>query len=335
MGRGPVLPSYLFYVIDSMSLPYIAILFVYAWYFLSLGLAVSSKHRHSTRLRLKMTCDNSRNFDALLLDCDGVIAETERDVHRVSFNRAFKEKGLANVWDEDLYGELLKIGGGKERLAHYFDTQGWPGTVANADRTDFVADLHKLKTVSFQSIVQGGGVKLRPGVMRLVDEALVNDMRVAVCSTSNEIAVRTVVRELLGERLQKMKIFAGDIVEKKKPAPDVYLKASETLGVPPERCWVVEDSGIGLAAAKAAGMRCVVTKSIYTRGEDFSIANQVVDNLDDGPDGPISIGWLNYKAKDRAAAPVGNSNADLFGAEPDFAGMFSQIVDGKGSPFGM
>jgi len=55
-------------------------------------------------------------FDGLLFDCDGVIAETERDVHRISFNQAFKHKGLTNEWDVELYGKLLKIGGGKERM---------------------------------------------------------------------------------------------------------------------------------------------------------------------------------------------------------------------------
>merc|ERR1711965_794566 len=109
---------------------------------------------------------SAENFDALLFDCDGVIAETERDVHRISFNRAFKEKGLVDVWDEELYGELLKTGGGKERMTKYFDTQGWPSTVKENDRKEFVADLHKMKTGFFNEVVESGVVELRPGVMR-------------------------------------------------------------------------------------------------------------------------------------------------------------------------
>lgn len=274
-----------------------------------------------------MACEN---FDALLFDCDGVIAETERDVHRNSFNKAFQTKGLANVWDEELYGELLKIGGGKERMTHYFNLHGWPSTVQEAERKDFVAELHKLKTANFQNVVEGGGVELRPGVMRLVDEALANGVSVAVCSTSNENSVTAIVKQLLGERLDRMQIFAGDIVEKKKPSPDVYLKASETLGIPPDRCWVIEDSYIGLTAAKSAGMRCVVTMSTYTRDEDFKAADQVVQDLDDGPDGPISVGWLNYKARTGDAQASSNANTDMFAADQDFAGMFSKIADGKG-----
>jgi hypothetical protein len=53
---------------------------------------------------------------ALLFDCDGVLADTERDGHRVTFNAAFEAKGLAHRWSVEEYGELLKIGGGKERM---------------------------------------------------------------------------------------------------------------------------------------------------------------------------------------------------------------------------
>lgn len=289
--------------------------------------------RYIMKNRLNMRAEN---FDALLFDCDGVIAETERDVHRISFNRAFKEKGLVDVWDEELYGELLKTGGGKERMTKYFDTQGWPSTVKENDRKEFVVDLHKMKTGFFNEVVESGVVELRPGVMRLIDEAFANGVQVAVCSTSNVNAVTTIVKTLLGERYNKMQIFAGDMVANKKPAPDVYLLASETLGIAPDRCWVVEDSGIGLASAKAAGMKCVVTKSIYTREEDFSNADIVTEDLDKGGiDGPISVAWMNFMNRaTKANKGSGNANADLFGAEPNYSDMFSKIADGKGTPFG-
>jgi len=290
---------------------------------------MSNSFRRST-LSMKL----ADNFDALLLDCDGVIAETERDVHRVSFNKAFKAKGLTCLWDEKLYGELLKIGGGKERMITYFNEVGWPSSVSTdkVEREAFIAELHKLKTANFQSVVEGGGVELRPGVMRLVDDALVSGLHVAVCSTSNENAVTTIVRQLLGERFCQMPIYAGDIVKKKKPAPDVYLKAAQKLEVDPSRCWVVEDSGIGLAAAKAAGMKCCITISNYTRETDFSSADIITEDLDHGPDGPISIAWMNYMAgKDKSKSEnCESSNADLFGTEPNYAGMFSKVVEGKG-----
>ena len=51
---------------------------------------------------------------ALIFDCDGVLADTERDGHRVAFNRAFEDRGYNFQWDIELYGELMKIAGGKE-----------------------------------------------------------------------------------------------------------------------------------------------------------------------------------------------------------------------------
>lgn len=272
---------------------------------------------------------NIDQFDALLFDCDGVIAETERDVHRISFNEAFKTKGLSDEWSVEKYGELLTIGGGKERMTGYFNEVGWPASVPEADRENFVKELHLMKTENFNKVVESGKCELRPGVMRLMDEALAAGLFVAVCSTSNDKAVTTIIRTLLGERLGKIKVYAGDIVEKKKPSPDVYLLAAKELGVDPERCWVIEDSEIGCKAGVAAGMKVCVTKSIYTENENFDGAQTVIKNLDNGLDGPITITYLNYKSSPRAYKPVkATENADLFDATPDLTNMVNKMVAG-------
>ena len=133
-----------------------------------------------------------------------------------------------------------------------------------------------------------------------------------------------------------MKIFAGDIVEKKKPSPDIYLLASKTLSIDPNRCWVIEDSEIGLKAAKSAGMKCVITKSVYTKNENFDISDVCIDDLDHGLDGPITLNYLNYKSSNKAFKVIKSvDNAEMFGASPDMKKMFSKIADGKGMPFGM
>lgn len=105
----------------------------------------------------------AENFDAILFDCDGVIAETERDAHRVTFNQAFKEKNVKAEWDVELYGRLLKIGGGKERMTAYFNEVGWPDVCAEDQRVDFVKELHKIKTAKFQTVIESGAVPARPG----------------------------------------------------------------------------------------------------------------------------------------------------------------------------
>jgi HAD superfamily hydrolase (TIGR01509 family) len=297
----------------------------------------SLQHRTSRVMNMLI-----ENFDALLFDCDGVLAETERDVHRVTFNQAFKQKSINTDWDVELYGRLLSQGGGKERMTSYFNEVGWPSSIGSSEeeRAAAIKDLHLLKTSLFQSAVESGACSARPGVVRLMDEAFKNNLKVAICSTSNEAAVTTIARTLLGEeRLAKIQIFAGDCVKAKKPSPDVYLLAAKTLEVDPSRCWVVEDSGIGLKAAKSAGMKCIVTKSIYTRDEPFVNADIIVEDLERGLDGVISTNYLDYKASKNAyTPPKATENADMFGvsSEEKVVKMFSKIAKGemgKGLPF--
>jgi HAD superfamily hydrolase (TIGR01509 family) len=228
-------------------------------------------------------------MDTLIFDCDGVLADTERDGHRVAFNRAFKTAGLNVEWDASLYGELLKIGGGKERMRGYFDKVGWP--VPEAERDALIKKLHALKTDLFMQIISSGELPVRSGINRIVDEAADAGVRLAVCSTSNERAVNEVVHVLLGPERQKKfaGIFAGDIVAKKKPDPAIYLFAVQKLGLNPARCLVIEDSHNGLLAAKGAGMRCVITTSAYTMNEDFSDAAAIYPELGDPPQPHITF----------------------------------------------
>jgi len=253
----------------------------------------STIQRRGTGPRSPLRVQSLRNFDypeAILFDCDGVLCETERDGHRVTFNMTFKENDLDHDWDVDTYGELLKIGGGKERMTHYFNTvkdrepfkSQWPEDTE--ERRAWIKSLHLRKTDLFLQVVESGKLPLRPGVRRLVKEALDGGAKVAVCSTSNEKAVKGIVKTMLPEFAERIPVFAGDVVPKKKPAPDVYELAARTLGVNPARCVVVEDTRIGLLAGKAAGMRVCVTKSIYSEDEDFTGADAVFDCIGDEGD---------------------------------------------------
>lgn len=220
-------------------------------------------------------------MQALIFDCDGVLVDTERDGHRVSFNEAFAELGIDCHWTVERYGELLLTAGGKERMRRHFDETGWPE--GHPDRDVLVARIHKLKTEIFMRLVREGSLPLRPGIARIVDEAIASGIVLAVCSTSNEKAVQAVVDVMLGaNRAKSISVFAGDVVAAKKPAPDIYNLAARTLGLAAQNCVVIEDSNNGLRAAKAAGMRCIVTVSSYTGGEDFALADRIVDDLDSG-----------------------------------------------------
>ncbi len=234
----------------------------------------------------------TRQFKALIFDCDGVLAETERDGHRVAFNRTFADKGFGIEWDDVLYKELLKVGGGKERMKHFFDRTSWPA--GTTDKDALIRELHKLKTAYYTEIIESGQLPLRPGVARLVDEAVAVGVKLAVCSTSNERSVHAVVEKLLGPA-RKAKfdvILAGDVVSKKKPDPEIYNLVLQRLDLRANECAVVEDNRNGLLAAKGAQMRCVVTTNGYTQDEDFSEADLVVPELGDPPDVRMDLAMI-------------------------------------------
>lgn len=228
-------------------------------------------------------------MEALIFDCDGVIVDTERDGHRIAFNKAFALKGIDASWDDDRYQQLVHVAGGKERMRHYFNQSGWPGQYPDKDM--LISELHKLKTELFMELIGSGALPLRPGVARLVDEAIDKDIKLAVCSTSNERAVNTILDVLLGkERKSRFSaILAGDVVSRKKPDPEIYQLCRQQLGIPAPQCVVVEDNRNGLMAARAAGMVCVVTTNPYTASEDFTEADLVVDQLGDGSDIKVTI----------------------------------------------
>jgi HAD superfamily hydrolase (TIGR01509 family) len=236
---------------------------------------------------------------ALIFDCDGVLADTERDGHRVAFNEAFRRMGLPFAWDVPEYGELLSIAGGKERMRRYFDRNGWPERAR--DRDGFIRELHDLKTAIYRQIIEEDRLPLRPGVARLIDEAIRAGVVLAICSTSDARGVTLLAHKLLGsQRASRFStILAGDVVANKKPDPEIYLLASERLGVPPDECVVVEDSRNGLLAAKAAGMICIVTTSHYTERESFVEADAVFPELGDPPSVLVHLGDLMRLATDR------------------------------------
>jgi len=222
---------------------------------------------------------------ALILDCDGVLADTERYGHLVAFNKTFEEFGLPVRWTVADYQEKLRIGGGKERMASlltpsFVARAGLPADAAGQQAA--IAAWHRRKTELYLELVASGAVPPRPGVARVVDEALAAGWTVAVASTSAESSVRATLERAVGtQRAQAVSVFAGDVVPRKKPAPDIYLLALKSLGLPPDSAVVVEDSRNGLLAAADAGITCVITVNDFTKDEDFSEAALVVSSLGD------------------------------------------------------
>ncbi len=237
---------------------------------------------------------------ALVFDCDGVLADTERYGHLPAFNETFREFGLPVQWSEEEYGRRLKIGGGKERIASILTPEfvAAAGLPADPDgQAARIALWHKRKTALYTEMVVAGKLPPRPGIHRIIGLAQDAGWKLGVASTSAEASVHAILEYAVGpERAARFDVFlAGDCVAHKKPAPDIYLLALERLGVDPAEVLVVEDSRNGLQAADAAGLRCLVTVNGYTEKEDFSEAKLVVSSLGD-PDGEQTTVIANRSA---------------------------------------
>jgi HAD superfamily hydrolase (TIGR01509 family) len=222
---------------------------------------------------------------AIIFDVDGTLADTE-NVHRVCFNRAFVTAGLPWHWTQVQYGELLKITGGKERIAHYIDT--YQSSILTAhERNELIADLHRAKTRFYERTILSGSMQLRPGVAALIEAARDAGLRLAIATTTSPPNVIALLKSTLGpDALPFFEVIAaGDSVAHKKPAPDIYLSALKQLNLPASACIAIEDSNNGLRSALGAGIATLVTPSTYTAAEDFTDAARVVNALTELADG--------------------------------------------------
>lgn len=211
---------------------------------------------------------------ALIFDVDGTLAETE-ELHRAAFNMAFREAGLHWDWSEGIYHRLLKITGGKERIAAWCAETG--DFLSSAD----IATLHANKTAAYTGMMAAGQITLRPGVDRILGEARARGVMLAIATTTSGANVEALARAVWGCTAREVfdVIAAGDEVAAKKPAPDIYRRALVRLGVSPAVALAFEDSRNGLVAALGAGLRTVVTPSVYTAAEDFAGAWAVLPDL--------------------------------------------------------
>lgn len=217
-----------------------------------------------------------RELRGLMFDFDGTIAETERFGQRVAYNRAFRELGLDWNWDEDLYGDLLSVAGGKERLRYYLERYH-PDLPHAAPASGLIADIHQAKIRHFATIAPT--IPLRPGVFRLMQEAHAAGVAIVIATTASKPGVEA----LLGQHENLPEIVtliaANEAVDRKKPEPDIYLWALERLGLVAADCVAIEDSNVGLRAALAANLPTIVTVSDYTAEDDFTGASAVLSNL--------------------------------------------------------
>jgi HAD superfamily hydrolase (TIGR01509 family) len=246
---------------------------------------------------------------ALILDVDGTLADTEH-AHLLAFNQAFEAHGLDWRWSELDYAEGLKITGGKERLAAFVAAL----PIGPAERRALarrIPEIHRTKTAAYAGLIGGGRVPLRDGVARLVHEAESAGVRLAIASTTTRENIDALLAVHFGLRAARLfeVIGAGDQVERKKPAPDIYHLVLGELCEASTDCIAIEDSAHGLTAAKRAGLFTVVTPSEWTRGEDFGAADLALSSLASCESPLVELEYAF-------------AHADLFARENAFAGRW-------------
>lgn len=210
---------------------------------------------------------------AVVFDVDGTLVDSERHGHRVAFNLAFEEFGLPYRWDEDEYGRLLRVTGGRRRIEGFLAAQGM-----GPERVDLAAALHECKTDLMTGLIEQGRVAVRPGVPRLLAELAAAGTTLAVATTgSRDWVVRLLARSLPSAEFAV--VVAGTDVATRKPDPEAFLRAVELLGLPSAEVVAIEDSAEGLASATGAGLRCAVVVNGYTADHDMARADLVLDGF--------------------------------------------------------
>jgi HAD superfamily hydrolase (TIGR01509 family) len=219
-------------------------------------------------------------LQAIVFDVDGTLADTERDGHRLAFNAAFADAGIDWSWDVALYGELLAVTGGKERI-RFFVERYCPIVAKRAGFDEMVKALHAAKTKHYVRLVEKGGLPLRPGVASLIGEARAAGVRLGIATTTTLENVSALLSATLGPEAESWfeVIGAGDVVPDKKPAPDIYRWVLQELKLSASDCIAIEDSANGLRSSLGAGIMTIITESGYTHRDDFRGALAVLPDL--------------------------------------------------------
>jgi len=224
-------------------------------------------------------------LEALIFDVDGTMVDTE-ELHRQAFLAAFSKFDLRWDWGPHTYMELLKVSGGKERITAYIDSRAEPAH--EKDRLKrLVPSFHRIKSRVYGELIASGAAPLRPGVMRLLQEARAAGVRLALVATTQTANVNALLSVRLGpEAFGWIEVVVGGdrIFARRKPSPETYEHALAGLGVPGRNCVAFEDSANGLRAAQTAGLFAVVTPTRWTMAQDFAGADLLLPSLGDpGP----------------------------------------------------
>lgn len=206
---------------------------------------------------------------AILFGSIGTVAETS-ELQRQAFNLAFKEHGLDWYWDRKPYQALLVYSGGEQRI------KAW----AKSQAVDAHA-IHQTKSEIYQRLLSESGLQPRPGVLETIRAAQSRGIAVGLVSATSPDNVAQLIAALAPHLQAKdfSLLTNSTLFANRKPAPDAYIYALQTLGVAAGECIAIEDNADGLASALAAGISCVAFPGANTADHDYSGAQTIVDNI--------------------------------------------------------
>ena len=237
-------------------------------------------------------------LSAVFWDVDGTIADTELCGHRIAFNLAFKDFDLDWFWNEDKYIDLLRISGGLNRIIHFRDEINSDVTTEQCQR------MQLKKRFYYNELIQLGKIKVRKGVLRVIEELATNDIEQFIVTTSGRESLDPFLHSSLKSHIKCFKqIITYEDVRNHKPFPDAYnlaLKLSKKLK---DNCLVIEDSNIGVESAKAAGLKCLMTLPPWSTS--LQKINKKADACVD------SLGDINNNSKIIFGKPLITKNVDL------------------------
>ena len=194
-------------------------------------------------------------LEGVYWDLDGTIANTELEAHLPAFNNAFRELGINWNWDADKYIELLKINGGKNRIAYY-------SKLNNSDFSEkLIIKIHEKKQDHYLEIIKKNCVEFKTGVFRLINELHRKKVRQFIVTSSSKNQVDLLIEHLFNGFNPFEFIISSEDVELKKPNPLPYFKAIQLSGIKEKNSIVFEDSNQGLKSSLAANLPTIYVPS--------------------------------------------------------------------------
>lgn len=210
-------------------------------------------------------------------DLDGTLANTELEAHLPAFNYAFKAFGLNWIWDTSEYIDLLKINGGKNRIAHYCKITN--SSISN----DLIKEIHKKKQSHYIELVKKNTLTLKTGVYRLVSELFKKKVKQFIVTSSSREQVDLLVKYLFKDFMPFEFIISSDDVKNHKPNPEPYLKAISLSGIKNKNSLVFEDSNPGIKSALSAELPTIYIPSNIPTSLDKNIElDLIIDTLGEG-----------------------------------------------------